>query len=443
MFSPTVPSTLCLPHPYLTSYRVEPSTKAKATDQYSWLRISHSAADTPSQGRPLSAPLHGDIEFTLPQDPEDNDSAPPLANNTFWARIRRSPAAVIRWDRENVNLGHLWLLIYATFTLRPDNEYYRLVMQDAKSEDLAEELKTVGLAIQHPVAADSSDEGSKELVVIRSTFWQGAGSPFGARPAWAPDTTTVKTTKRPLAAYPVLPTDYTLSTRFPKANIHAFHPRRPQKPTPGEVIYSRYIPHLGENFNVIALDYHNPEHLNLFHTWQNDPRVSAGWNETGTLEEHRHYLRTLHEDPHTLTVLARFDDNFFAYYEIYWAKEDHFGVYCDAGDFDRGRHCLVGNDRFRGAHRVSIWWSSLMHYMFLDEPRTMAAVGEPKFTNTTVISYDLMCGFGVQKFVDLPHKRSAFVRCSRERFFQICPLHYNGDRRVGGTGIELFAKAKL
>ncbi|KAF4946067.1 hypothetical protein FGADI_11467 [Fusarium gaditjirri] len=52
------------------------------------------------------------------------------------------------------------------------------------------------------------------------------------------------------------------------------------------------------------------EHLGLFNQWQNDPRVAAGWIETGTLNEHEHrtYLKNINKDHRRFSVLGFFND---------------------------------------------------------------------------------------------------------------------------------------
>lgn len=426
---------LKLPHPYQTSYLVVKGESGVA-NSYQLKQQDSKAA--------LPGPLHNDsLYFTEPQDLKSSDK-PHISINTPWGRARRSPSVAVSWKESSApTVGQLWLIAYVIFTLRPSEEAFRLTTSGFGADKLARQLKTVGLAIDHPVPATpeqqklhGSDAG-KELLVLRGAFWQGAGSPFGARPAWAPETLADSEDGTLNSVYPLQATEYVM-TNEPNSAL-CWHPRRRAKPAPGSVIYSRYIPHLKENFSMVALDYTDPKHLELFHTWQNDPRVSQGWNEEGTLEQHREYLRKAHEDPHQITVLAAFNDVFFAYFEIYWAKEDRLGAYYTPGDYDRGRHSLVGDVRYRGPHRVSAWWSSLMHYLYLDDPRTMSVVGEPKYTNSSVLMYDMMHGFGLGKFVDLPHKRSAFVTCSRERFFQLCPLDEN-QKFLGGTHVGLVPK---
>lgn len=440
---------LKLPHPYLTEYVIDrasstPGSSSPASES-AYYRVSQTS-NTSQQEPPV--PLTNDDLYFTEISTLKSSELPPQSDNTLWARARRSPGCVFFWDvKEPPTLGQVWLLVYVIFTIQPGVECLRLGLQGEGSALVGQQMKDVVLAIDLPTRPqDKPNTSQTEVLLLRSSFWQGAGSPFGPRPVWLPaESPSSLPASNPLSSYPLTPLHYTMSLtplgdpNQPNRCHLTRHPIRPAKPRGGSVVYSRWIPHLRETFSMVALDPNDEAHVNFFHQWQNDPRVSQGWNETGTLEQHKKYINDMHADPHQLAVLARFEDTCFAYFEIYWAKEDKLGAYYDADDFDRGRHSLVGDVRYRGPHRVSAWWSSLMHYLYLDEPRTMCVVGEPKETNSTVVMYDLMHGFGIDKFVDLPHKRSAFVRCPRERFFQLSPLGDN-EKVVGGMKIGLVPK---
>jgi hypothetical protein len=309
----TAPFILKLPHPYLTAYSI---TNAASPGQPKSYRVQLSAADANVNGTTPPTPLHHDgISFSDIAFPATG-STPLQGDNSSWARARRSPSMTVSWTGDRPSIPQFWLVAYALVSLHPFIESIRVLFSGNHAPSLISELYTTGLLNPHPKGSDASVAHDGHLL-LRSTFWQGAASPFGARPLWAPH---LDASNKPITPeYPPFPFQIAPSTQFPALPRHTMHPVRRPKPVAGSIIYSRWIPHLHEHFTMVALDYTNDEHLRLFNVWQNDPRVAAGWNETGTLEQHREYLRKLHEDPHTLTMFAAFNDVLFAYFEVYWA----------------------------------------------------------------------------------------------------------------------------
>ncbi|EDU41117.1 aerobactin siderophore biosynthesis protein iucB [Pyrenophora tritici-repentis] len=427
------PLVLKLPHPYLTTYTISNVAPSGQPTSYQIQLIPST-----STGKEVAPPtvLHNEAISFTDIATLDGDAVPPTRDNSSWARARRSPYLTVSWNQDRPSVPQLWLVAYALVSLHPLVESFRVVLSGKDSTSLAQELYGTGLFHPHPKASNPTAPQDGHLL-LRATFWQGAGSPFGVRPVWAPhlDASGQPITRR----YPPFPYQNAPSTQWPAVPRHTTHPVREPKPQPGSIVYSRWLPHLKEHFSMTALDYTNDEHLRLFNKWQNDPRVAAGWNETGTLDQHREYLRKLHEDPHVLTMLAAFDDIFFGYFEVYWAMEDHMGAHYQSSPYDRGRHLLVGDVRFRGPHRVSVWWCNVMHYMFLDEPRTWNIVGEPAVTSSTVLAYDFATGLHVEKIMDLPHKRSALMMVNREKFFTLNSFVWDGERRVRPS-LDLGAK---
>ena len=202
------------------------------------------------------------------------------------------------------------------------------------------------------------------------------------------------------------------------------HPIRPKPPRQGETFYTRYIPSLGQylSFRVVSLSPTSPAHhgpvsstlpaflppnsgyltskdmpnmdsLNhhqqpcdaeLLHKWMNDPRVSAAWGASGPLEIQEKFLKASLNNKHSFPVIGCWDGKPFGYFEIYWVEEDQLGRYLagnDLEDWDRGFHVLVGEQEFRGEHRVKVWLSSLVHYCWLADPRTQRVLVEPRLDN--------------------------------------------------------------
>ncbi|MCD2179542.1 GNAT family N-acetyltransferase [Rhizobium sp. C1] len=202
------------------------------------------------------------------------------------------------------------------------------------------------------------------------------------------------------------------------------HPLRPPKPE-GRV-YARFIPWLGGD---IALDVATLEDLADIHRWMNLPRVDEFWHEAGDLTHHRRYLAGMIADPHVIPLIARFDGRSFGYFEVYWAKEDIVGGFCGAGDYDRGCHVIIGEDACRGRSWFTAWLPSLLHFMFLDEPRTERIVQEPDARHSRQLRNLQRSGFWLSATVDLPGKRAAIVEISRRKFFGARLWHPVDDDR--------------
>ncbi|VVE03061.1 GNAT family N-acetyltransferase [Pandoraea terrigena] len=192
------------------------------------------------------------------------------------------------------------------------------------------------------------------------------------------------------------------------------HPLRAPKPV-GEV-YRRHIARLGTSFSLRSIDQSGD--LERFHEWMNLDSVAHFWEQTGTIEAHADYLAKMQADPHAVTLFGCFDDEPFAYFEVYWAKEDRIAPFCDAADYDRGFHLLVGSTRFRSPGRTEAWLRSIVHYLFLDDPRTQRIVGEPRIDHDRWIAYMQGQGAARLREFDFPHKRAVLIAFERQTIFE-------------------------
>lgn len=195
--------------------------------------------------------------------------------------------------------------------------------------------------------------------------------------------------------YPPAPLQYIITN-------HVRHPLRPKPPRMGEVFYTRFIPSVGQylSFRVASVSPKpvpylgpvgpkppNQPHLcsmtdpALLEMWHANPRVSAFWGQYAAS-----FLTTALQSRHSFPVIGLWDGVPFGYFELYWVKEDLLGRYAGStiDDWDRGCHVLIGEEWARG--RVQSWLTSLVHWIFCADYRTMSICLEPRVDNARSVT---------------------------------------------------------
>lgn len=194
--------------------------------------------------------------------------------------------------------------------------------------------------------------------------------------------------------------------------------RHPVRPVPAfGKLYQRWIPQLGKTLSFELLDLE--KHLEVFHEWQNQKRVSVFWELDKPIDELRSYLEKVHSDPHHLPVIGCIDDVPVGYFEVYWTPEDRLGPYYEPEPYDRGFHMLIGNQDFLGGPYTFEFLRALGHWLFLDEPRTQRLMAEPRSDNAKMLRYvDAFPVWKNLKTFDFPHKRACLLEFAKDRFLK-------------------------
>ncbi|KAA8648527.1 hypothetical protein EYZ11_008815 [Aspergillus tanneri] len=337
-------------------------------------------------------------------------------------------------------------------TGRPKGDWRIYIKREGifKGRNLVHKLERMGIirSEESSVGADPSDqEGWSSMFASRRSFWQldprlflFTLTPQSGQTTPSPSRSSFYLSESPSfsgeSLSPYIPTEgpYSssshLPTYFPPPPTQYTitngqrHPIRPKPPHQGEVFYVRYIPSVQQylSFRVpyLSKDKKNgtgssPSDLELLHKWMNEPRVNAAWGEGGPISHQEEFLRNNLNNRHSFPVFGCWDGKPFGYFEIYWVKEDRLGpLIGSAGNYDRGIHLLVGEQEFRGAHRVVIWLDALVHYCWLADMRTETVMLEPRVDNAKVIEYLQTSGFYKEGEVTFPHKQSAVMKIKRD-----------------------------
>ena len=209
-----------------------------------------------------------------------------------------------------ITVQDAWAVIYALFVRHHDRETIPIVL----SPDTDDHAELYAYILRSGLGR--TGHGEDALFLSRAAFWQGAGTHGYHSRGWLPPLSSL--TQHAAAPFPSVQS----FTRTPL--VITAHPLRPPKPLPGEVLYRRYCPNVRQMLEFtyfdVGQDGQVTPHLEAFHKWHNDDRVDSGWNERGTLEQHRRYVHGVLNDPAVLPIVMSWDGEFMGYLELVYIK---------------------------------------------------------------------------------------------------------------------------
>ncbi|KZV70246.1 hypothetical protein PENSPDRAFT_631875 [Peniophora sp. CONT] len=317
-------------------------------------------------------------------------------------RAEQLPVLELRPEAGELDTADVWASIYALWLQRAETDYLPLSL--AAAPNALPYLIQTGLAYVPP---NDTAYGGTDVLLLRASFWQGAGA--SPQLSWL---------RSPVPATP-LPTFPSVPVFTRGTNVLALHPLRPPKPAPGTKMYSRFIAAVNQTLTFTHINAADPRHFETYCRWQNSDRVNVGWRERGDDEHHRQYLAERLQDRHIMGFMVEWDGELAGYGEMSWVKEDHMSTFVGGlGDFDQGTHLLVGEERFRGHTRFAAIMTSMKHMCFLRDPRTDVVVGEPRADLPIIPKLVKALPQEVNRTFDLPHKRAVYFVLRRQRFFE-------------------------
>lgn len=193
------------------------------------------------------------------------------------------------------------------------------------------------------------------------------------------------------------------------------HPKRINEPA-GKMVYERFSHEIEKKIAFKVID--PTTDLDIFSEWHNQARINEFWELKGEKEDHLKYIESNLKDEHTTPCLLLIDGKPTGYFEFYWTKEDRLGPIYDSQNYDRGFHFLIGDRRFLGLRNTDAVLKSVVHYMFVDDPRTQRVMAEPRSDNNKVLKYtEYFPAWKKIKEFEFPHKKAVLVECTRDRLF--------------------------